>query len=96
MQVDETTVGDDSGSSLIKMALASFRKSVHKLQLTSSISAISSDLLGSGLQEISMKEVSMHDDASSCWIIIYDRVYDVTAFLNTVSPLSVIGIRVTK
>lgn len=88
MEVDKTTVGDDSGgSSLIKIALASLRKSVQKLQLTSSISSISSDLIGTGLREISLKEVSMHDDASSCWIIIYDRVYDVTTFLNTVSHM---------
>ncbi|KAG5889927.1 hypothetical protein JTB14_010077 [Gonioctena quinquepunctata] len=31
---------------------------------------------------ITMKEVSLHDDASDCWIIIYDRVYDVTDFLD--------------
>lgn len=87
MQVDETSVGDDSG--LLKMALASLRNSVHKLQLTSSISSISSEVIGTGLREISLKEVSMHDDASSCWIIIYDRVYDVTTFLNTVSTMHV-------
>lgn len=87
MQVDETTVDDDSGNSLLKMALASLRKSVNKLQLSSSISSNSSELKGSGLQEISLKEVSMHNDSSSCWIIIYDRIYDVTEFLNSVSPI---------
>ncbi|XP_023016114.1 cytochrome b5 [Leptinotarsa decemlineata] len=31
---------------------------------------------------ITIKEVSCHDEASDCWIIIYDRVYDVTDFLD--------------
>ncbi|XP_037927340.1 cytochrome b5 [Teleopsis dalmanni] len=35
----------------------------------------------SGLPEISLQEVAMHDDYDDCWIIIYDRVYDVTKFL---------------
>ncbi|CAG9858700.1 unnamed protein product, partial [Phyllotreta striolata] len=31
---------------------------------------------------ITMEEVSWHDSANDCWIIIYDRVYDVTGFLQ--------------
>lgn len=34
---------------------------------------------------ITLEEVSFHDSSSSCWIIIYDRVYDVTNFLKLVS-----------
>ncbi|KAF5294072.1 hypothetical protein FQA39_LY13546 [Lamprigera yunnana] len=30
----------------------------------------------------SLQEVSHHDDVTDCWVIIYDRVYDVTDFLN--------------
>lgn len=37
------------------------------------------------LKKISLKEVSDHDCSNDCWIIIYDRVYDVTEFLNHVS-----------
>lgn len=37
------------------------------------------------LKHISLKEVSDHDCYDDCWIIIYDRVYDVTAFLDLVS-----------
>lgn len=37
------------------------------------------------LNQISLKEVSDHDCYEDCWIIIYDRVYDVTTFLNHVS-----------
>ncbi|KAJ3654765.1 hypothetical protein Zmor_013932 [Zophobas morio] len=31
---------------------------------------------------ITLAEVSWHDNASDCWIIIYDKVYDVTDFLD--------------
>lgn len=33
---------------------------------------------------ITLEEVSWHDHAKDCWIIIYDRVYDVTDFLEEV------------
>lgn len=34
------------------------------------------------LKRYSLKEVEEHKSAESCWIIIHDKVYDVTAFLN--------------
>lgn len=34
---------------------------------------------------ITLKEVSEHDSYDDCWIILYDRVYDVTRFLNEVN-----------
>ncbi|CRL02686.1 CLUMA_CG015833, isoform A [Clunio marinus] len=34
------------------------------------------------LKHISLEEVSDHDCSDDCWIIIYDRVYDVTNFLS--------------
>lgn len=33
---------------------------------------------------ISLKQVAEHDSYDDCWIILYDRVYDVTNFLNEV------------
>ncbi|KAF7281360.1 cytochrome b5 [Rhynchophorus ferrugineus] len=33
-------------------------------------------------KEISMEEVSWHDNANDCWVVIYDRVYDVTNFID--------------
>lgn len=42
------------------------------------------------LKQISLNEVSDHDSFDDCWIIIYDRVYDVTAFLDRVSKLYVV------
>ncbi|CAH1117891.1 unnamed protein product [Phaedon cochleariae] len=35
-----------------------------------------------GEKVITMKEVSWHDEADDCWIIIYDRVYDISDFLD--------------
>ncbi|KAH8298310.1 hypothetical protein KR018_001945 [Drosophila ironensis] len=34
------------------------------------------------LPEITLEEVSEHDSFDDCWIVIYDRVYDVTHFLR--------------
>lgn len=34
---------------------------------------------------ITLKEVAEHDSYDDCWIILYDRVYDVTKFLNEVN-----------
>lgn len=33
---------------------------------------------------ITLREVADHDTYDDCWIILYDRVYDVTEFLNQV------------
>lgn len=32
--------------------------------------------------EITLEEVAQHDSFDDCWIVIYDRVYDVTHFLR--------------
>lgn len=34
---------------------------------------------------ISLAEVSLHDTQDDCWVVIYDRVYDITTFLDEVS-----------
>ncbi|XP_022225362.2 cytochrome b5 [Drosophila obscura] len=34
------------------------------------------------LPEITLEEVAQHDSFDDCWIVIYDRVYDVTLFLR--------------
>ncbi|XP_057651717.1 uncharacterized protein LOC130891150 [Diorhabda carinulata] len=35
-----------------------------------------------GRRIISLDEVSWHDKSEDCWVIIYDRVYNVTDFLD--------------
>ncbi|KAH8413285.1 hypothetical protein KR009_009666 [Drosophila setifemur] len=34
------------------------------------------------LPEITLEEVAQHDSYDDCWVVIYDRVYDVTSFLR--------------
>lgn len=34
---------------------------------------------------ISLDEVARHDTRQDCWVVIYDRVYDITTFLEEVS-----------
>lgn len=38
-----------------------------------------------GERIITLEEVSWHDTPKDCWIVVYDRVYDVTDFLDEVS-----------
>ena len=48
---------------------------------------ITSDLSREGdteLPEFTMREVSMHSESRSCWIVLFDFVYDVTDFLHEV------------
>lgn len=37
----------------------------------------------------SLSEVSNHDNNKDCWIVLYDRVYNVTDFLNQVNQNSI-------
>lgn len=41
------------------------------------------------LKKITLKEVADHDCADDCWMIIYDRVYELTRFLKEVRHLQV-------
>jgi cytochrome b involved in lipid metabolism len=34
---------------------------------------------------ITLEEVSRHSDSKDCWIVLYDKVYDITKFLQIVS-----------
>lgn len=38
--------------------------------------------------QIDLQRVSEHNQANDCWLVIYDRVYDVTEFLREVSKNS--------
>lgn len=33
---------------------------------------------------IPLDVVSLHDSPSDCWVVVYDRVYDITPMLNEV------------
>lgn len=36
-------------------------------------------------KQITLDEVAYHDTMNDCWIVLYDRVYDITDFLELVS-----------
>lgn len=38
--------------------------------------------------QYTLKEVAAHDSWDDCWVIIYDRVYDITKFLELVGILT--------
>lgn len=51
--------------------------------------AISSSVIED--KTITLEEVSWHDTLADCWIIVYDRVYDVTDFLDEVINNNIIN-----
>lgn len=38
---------------------------------------------------LTLAEVSQHDTPRDCWVVIYDRVYDISTFLDEVSISSI-------
>lgn len=34
---------------------------------------------------ITLSEVARHDSPQDCWVVVYDRVYDITTFFDEVS-----------
>lgn len=41
------------------------------------------------LKQFAFEEVKQHSNRASCWLVIHDRVYDVTPFLNEVCTFNV-------
>lgn len=39
---------------------------------------------------ITLAEVSQHDTPRDCWVVIYDRVYDISTFLDEVSSENIL------
>ncbi|GLV41540.1 uncharacterized protein CBL_06769 [Carabus blaptoides fortunei] len=60
---------DINPSGLLSLAMTALRLSVPKEKIVSS-------------EFITLDEVAWHDIETDCWIVIYDRVYDVTEFFN--------------
>ncbi|XP_066143399.1 cytochrome b5-like [Euwallacea fornicatus] len=49
---------------------------------SSSSVATSQPAVQSAKRVIDLQEVSWHDTIRDCWIVVYDRVYDITGFLE--------------
>lgn len=70
---------DSSSRNILSLALKSLR--------LSKTNAFSSDVLIEEKRRriIDLAEVANHDTSDDCWIVLFDRVYDVTEFLYKVS-----------
>lgn len=47
-------------------------------------------------EEFSLEEISDHDNVTDCWIVVYDRIYDITRFINEVNWLRLLFILYTS
>lgn len=70
-----------SKQELLSLALRTLRFS------KSNLYPQSTNIVAGERKIISLKEVAHHDTSDDCWIILFDRVYDVTDFLDTVSVI---------
>lgn len=79
-QLEISTVGED----MVTMALRTLR-----LKKSSPFSQTNSETVVLNEEKCrriySLSEVADHDSYNDCWIVLYDRVYDVTNFLNQVT-----------
>lgn len=46
---------------------------------------MSEDVAGKRLQQYSLAEVAEHNTLQSLWLVVHDKVYDVTSFMEEVS-----------
>ncbi|XP_013099308.2 uncharacterized protein LOC106081701 [Stomoxys calcitrans] len=68
-------------SSLLQaLRITPISKSEKKVQQQPTLKVLADQKVS--LRQISLEAVSHHDDYSDCWVVIYDRVYDVTNFLQ--------------
>lgn len=73
-----TTLPEHPG--FLSMAMTAIRLSVPWVQQPSAPCRSSEKIY-------TLEEVSWHDTPDDCWIVIYDRVYDITDFLYKVCTL---------
>ncbi|XP_058814851.1 uncharacterized protein LOC131678634 [Topomyia yanbarensis] len=69
-----TTVSDQQSANFLQLAMTALR-------LTSTPSSDRNSALRFRKQ-ITLDEVSYHDTPNDCWIVLFDRVYDITGFLE--------------
>ncbi|XP_062551925.1 uncharacterized protein LOC134217163 [Armigeres subalbatus] len=77
---DDVEVAASQSASFLKLAMTALRLSA------TTATTPSNDLNNNTLRlrkQISLDEVSYHDTMQDCWIVLYDRVYDITNFLET-------------
>jgi len=92
-ETEEQEVGNNVGTSSVKASSILSKDWFWRIgsSATSSsqqqYSAIGFDR-ESSLPLFTLQDVSLHDMPHDCWLVLYDRVYDITSFLNSVSLYS--------
>lgn len=69
-----------------------FQLAITALRLTATATIPSNDRNNNNLRlrkQFTLDEVAYHDTMNDCWIVLYDRVYDITNFLELVSEIRV-------
>lgn len=80
------TSGEVEGKGILESAANFISSTISSLIFTPSTPSVGhASESDNKLTQISMSEISMHDSIDDCWVIIYDRVYDITNFLDQVS-----------
>lgn len=74
---------DSAYQLVVSTALQLVQMNAKKELKTSEMEAVSTSASDS-LPEINLGQVSWHDQPDDCWIVLYDRVYDITEFLREV------------
>jgi len=80
LAVAEATVGQKAG--LLSLAGDALCLAVTALRLSEPTPRVPKQQETSNKPPtVSLDQVSWHDQISDCWVVIYDRVYDITGFL---------------
>lgn len=68
-------VNGQQSASFLQLAMTALR-------LTATATTPSNDRNNNYRKQITLDEVAYHDTITDCWIVLYDRVYDITDFLE--------------
>lgn len=82
----------ETNTTLLEITMTAFRISVETVKESLTVDSSKcnkkensvSNLINSCTTEYTLKEVLEHDTSEDCWIIVNDKVYDITTFLELV------------
>ena len=74
----------DTGREIEREEIADTAREIKHEEVTETAPVITPSLNWSSLPEYSLDQVSWHSYSDDCWIVIRDKVYDVTKFIHQV------------
>lgn len=74
-----SVVNGQQSASFLQLAMTALRLTA---VTTTATTTPSNDRNNNYRKQITLDEVSYHDTITDCWIVLYDRVYDITDFLE--------------